>query len=409
MNKRVTVALSGGVDSTVAAHLLLEQGYSVEGVTMRLIPSWISETKDDEVCARASAVVEKIGIPHHIVDLRDAFEQKIIATYAQAYAKGLTPNPCITCNQEIKFGLLWEWAQSKGFDYLATGHYAATAGKHLKQSVDTAKDQTYFMYRIPRAQLWQVLFPLEDWRKSDVKRYATELDLCDVSESESQDACFIAGSQREEVIKRWCPEAFEPGRIVAIDGRHVGMHQGIGHYTVGQRKGLGIGGQVDPLYVVRIDSDTNEVVVGPRSACEIIVLECTDSVVDYDALGYGKGTAGNKAREIPDTVGYETGNSIGEEDSREIESSFDEKGTCDKANENPRYPLCALTDVIDGVWKVDAMARYNMTPAPALLGIENGHMTITFDKPLAGISLGQSAVCYKDGVLVAGGVITCAR
>jgi len=346
--KRVAVALSGGVDSSVAAALLLQQGYDVEGVTMRLLPLWMDSAHDDETAERAKAVCESLGIIHHVIDVRDSFESEVIQQYAQEYGDARTPNPCIVCNESIKFGLLWNWAFDQGFDFFATGHYADTDDSSLKRPKDRVKDQTYFMYRIPRERLKRILFPLADMTKAEVKAYAEELSLPSAKSRESQDACFIEKGDRHEIVNRWCPSAFECGEIITTEGAVVGTHEGIANYTVGQRKGLRVGGLDEPYYVTRLEADTNQVVIGQRAESEITKIQSSDFVIDERALG----------------------GSVGK-------------------------------------WDVCAMARYNMKPILARLEISEGNMTIELQSPIGGVSLGQSAVCYVGDIVVAGGVITC--
>jgi len=364
-SKRVAVALSGGVDSSVGAALLVEQGYVVEGVTLRLLGEWMDSSLDDETIRRADGVCEALGIAHHVIDGREAFKAHVIETYAHEYSQARTPNPCIVCNEHIKFGLLWDWAHAQGFDALATGHYADTDGAHLKRPVDRVKDQTYFMYRIERERLQRVLFPLAKMTKDEVKAYAKEHGLPSATSKESQDACFIEKGDRRDIVRRLRPEAFADGEIVTTDGQIVGTHDGIAHYTVGQRRGLGVGGRGEPLYVVRIDHHANQVVIGTLDETRIEVLHCDDFVIDKSALGV--------------------------------------EGSCDGASTAGRATSTCSMITRD----VMVMVRYNTVPVPARLEIAGKVMTIALQSPISGISRGQSAVCYVDDVVVAGGVITC--
>lgn len=268
---KVLVALSGGVDSTVAAALLLEQGYSVVGVTLRFLPG--SQSDAIEVAAHKAAA--ELGIELHVFDCRVAFEQRVVEPFCHAYLAGRTPNPCVICNREFKFGYLLEVANKLRCDYLATGHYARIQNvdgrPSLVRGVDSHKDQSYFMFCIAAMDLARFIFPLGEMCKHQVRQTAQRLSLSAESSAESQDICFVPDNdykrlvvsrhtQTEQVI---CSDTIIPGEIIHVNGEVLAQHQGIYAYTVGQRRGLGIA-WAEPLYVVRLDAERNQVVVGEK-------------------------------------------------------------------------------------------------------------------------------------------------
>ena len=267
---KVLVAMSGGVDSSVAAVLLKEKGYDLAGVTMCL---GIAEDGAGEAkCCGADAVgdarrvCDAIGIPHYVLDFAAAMEEKVIGRFIAEYRRGRTPNPCVDCNAHLKFGLLLDQARAMGFDYLATGHYALLAsdshGLQMKKPVDRRKDQTYFLYPIGRAALDAVLFPLGALTKEDVRRIAAEAGLPVAGKAESQDICFVGRKDLPSFFERRGCEA-APGEIVDRAGHVLGTHRGIVYYTIGQRGGLGIS-HPTPLYVLEIDAAANRIVVGGK-------------------------------------------------------------------------------------------------------------------------------------------------
>ncbi len=263
---RALVALSGGVDSAVAAALLLDQGFEVAGATLWL---WGSDAGAPPSIGRAAAVAEALGIPLETVDARAEFEAWVLGSFVADYGAGRTPNPCIRCNQHIKFGLLLRHAQAIGAQWLATGHYARTrtldGHELLLRGRDRRKDQSYFLYRLNQAQLAQVRFPLGALTKEQVRQMARERGLPSAAQPESQDICFLAGGDYRAFLARRAPQLFRPGPIRDLDGRVVGQHRGLPGYTIGQRSGLGIAAR-EPLYVVAIDARENALVVGPARA-----------------------------------------------------------------------------------------------------------------------------------------------
>lgn len=265
--KKVVVAMSGGVDSSVTAGILLEQGYEVAGVSLRL---WEGENQGPRNCsnlAGAKSVADHLGIPHTLLDLRSDFHEKVVKPFAQSYLGGRTPNPCIACNRDFKLGFLLEWARRSDADFVATGHYArivrnqSTRRVSLLRGCDRSKDQSYFLFALSREQLTATLFPLGHLEKEHVRRKAHSLGLPVADRPESQDICF--GNYQALVESFAEPDDRGDGEIVDRSGNVVGRHQGIHRLTVGQRKGLGLSAPY-PLYVLEIDGKTRRVVVGNR-------------------------------------------------------------------------------------------------------------------------------------------------
>jgi tRNA-specific 2-thiouridylase len=271
---RVVVAMSGGVDSSVTAGLLAEQGYEVVGITLQLYDHGAAVRRKGACCAGqdihdARRVADMLDIPHYVLNYQDRFRREVIETFAEAYARGSTPIPCVTCNQTVKFRDLMRTAQDLGADALATGHYvrrvAGANGAELHRAVDTARDQSYFLFATTPAQLDYLRFPLGDMPKDEVRRHGERLGLAVAAKPDSQDICFVPEGDYARVVRRLRPVASEPGDIVDRAGQVLGRHDGIGGFTVGQRRGLGIGGTAAPLYVLAIDAATHRVVVGPQS------------------------------------------------------------------------------------------------------------------------------------------------
>ncbi len=272
---RVVVAMSGGVDSSVTAALLAEAGYQVVGVTLQLYDHGAAVAKPGACCAGqdiydARRVAERLGVPHYVLDYEARFRAAVMEDFAEAYRRGETPIPCVRCNQRIKFRDLLETARDLGADALATGHYVARregpAGPELHRATDGARDQSYFLFATTAEQLVFLRFPLGALPKSEVRAQAERLGLAVAAKPDSQDICFVPDGGYARVVERLRPGAAEPGDIVDLDGRPLGRHAGVIHYTVGQRRGLGIGGTTEPLFVVDLDPGTRRVVVGPREA-----------------------------------------------------------------------------------------------------------------------------------------------
>jgi tRNA-specific 2-thiouridylase len=281
---KVIVGMSGGVDSSVAACLLREEGYEVEGLSFILYEARLRNTFSGccsvESIRDAGRTAERVGVPHTTMDLRDEFMAHVIEPFIEAYARGVTPNPCILCNRYIKFPYLLKYADEKGAEFIATGHYARTVGRCkrtcLEKGVDRKKDQSYVLYALRHKELSRLILPLGGKRKDEVREIARSLDLPAAKRPESQEICFIEDRSYSRFIDKLLPEERGPGRIIDIrDGKVLGKHKGIHTYTIGQRKGLGISSP-EPLYVVRIATGSNSVYVGPRDAAmmrEFVVEE----------------------------------------------------------------------------------------------------------------------------------------
>jgi tRNA-specific 2-thiouridylase len=346
MSKKVLVAMSGGVDSSAAAMLLKEEGCDVSGVTMCL---GIMAKGDDAKCCGSSAiddakrVCDRLKIPHYVFDYMAQFEDKVIAKFVSEYKRGRTPNPCVDCNRHLKFGSLLDKALTLGFDFLATGHYAAiketATGYCLTRPKDRKKDQTYFLYAIPFEKLRNILFPLAALTKDEVREAAKKLPLPVAEKKESQDICFVTQKNSQDFLQERV-QKINPGPIVDMQGKVLGKHRGIIFHTIGQRGGLGIS-HPTPLYVVSIDPNKNRIVVGEKN----------------DLLAKGL-LAGNM-------------------------------------------------NILSLAWpnRVYAKIRYRKEEALCKVSNENGRLKVIFAEEQEAITPGQSVVFYAHDYVLGGGII----
>jgi len=304
---RVVIALSGGVDSAVAAAILKEEGYQVIGATMQI---WPPDKVIPEVdhfsgyCGvgtieEAKRVAHKLSIPHHVMNFKDIFAQKVIADFYKEYSQGRTPNPCIRCNQYIKFGVLLNRAKELGTDFVATGHHARIVkdeakGRYLlKKGIDRRKDQSYVLYSLTQEQLSRILLPIGNLTKEKVREIARELGLPAATKLESQDICFIPDNNYSNFLKEYVPQAVKPGPILNKEGSILGQHRGIASYTIGQRRGLGISAK-EPMYVTAIDQEGNAIMVGSKQ--EVYSKELIASRLNWITLAELRGTIRAKAK-----------------------------------------------------------------------------------------------------------------
>ena len=357
MKKRVMIGMSGGVDSSVAAYLLKEQGYDVIGVTMKL---W--QDDDDELieneggcCSLAAVedarrVADRIGIPFYVLNFSDVFKQKVIEPFIDEYLNGRTPNPCIACNKHIKFDDFFNKARQIGCDYVATGHYAKIekdekTGRYLlKKSVTDKKDQTYALYNLTQEQLEHTLLPIGDYEKERVREIAKEIGLDVHNKKDSEEICFISDNNHGKYISEAMPGKVKQGNFVDKDGNILGKHKGIVYYTIGQRKGLGLA-MGRPVFVTDINPLTNEVVVGAEEDIFKTDLICKD--INFIAF-----------------------------------------------------------DNLDKSLELKAKIRYSAKPATATITpLENGKVRVSFKEKQRAITKGQSVVFYLDDLVVGGGII----
>lgn len=356
--KKVVVGMSGGVDSSVAAWLLKEEGYEVIGVTMQIWQEEDREVQEENGgCCGLSAVddarrvADDLGIPYYVMNFRGEFKEQVIDYFISEYLHGRTPNPCIACNRHVKWEALLKRSLSIGADYIATGHYAQVVclpdGRYtLKRSVTDAKDQTYALYNLTQHQLSHTLMPVGAYTKDEIREMAGKLSLRVANKPDSQEICFVPDDDYAGFIEQNTNEIIRPGNFVTADGEVVGRHKGITHYTVGQRKGLGLSlGR--PVFVLEIRPDTNEVVVGSNEdtfACEL----------KADRLNF---------MSIPD---------------------------------------------LDGEMEVMAKIRYNHRGAPCIVKRTGAdEVTCTFPEPVRAVTPGQAVVFYDGDYVVGGGTIKC--
>jgi tRNA-specific 2-thiouridylase len=383
---RVVVAMSGGVDSSVVASLLHEQGYDVVGVTLQLYDYGAAVSRKGACCAGqdiydAKRVAEERGFPHYVLNYEDNFKDSVITEFVDSYLQGETPIPCVRCNQTVKFRDLLKVARDLNADCMATGHYIQrlvnpdTGLGELHRAVDVTKDQSYFLFATTQEQLDFLRFPLGGWDKSVTRQHADRLGLINAAKPDSQDICFVPNGDYASVVKKIAPHAAQSGDIVHLDGRVLGTHDGIIHYTIGQRKGLGIGGgnndNNDPFYVIKIDAASNKVIVGPKEALARDVVYLKDCNWLFD----GSHSTG-LLLDTPQRGGV--------------------------AGKGP-YKNGVADDGIHIHVKLRSMTR----AVPATLYVRNENTAeIHLDEPQFGVSPGQAAVCYDGSRVIGGGWIT---
>lgn len=351
---KVVVAMSGGVDSSVAAALLKKRGYDVMGMMLRL---WSEPGKEDsnrcctpDSMAMARRVAAKLDIPFYVVDAKEVFRETVVQYFLDGYAAGQTPNPCLLCNRQIRWTFLLEHALALGADFMATGHYVrkitTDQGTHqLLRAVDPSKDQSYVLHVLNQEKLARALFPVGEYPKSEIRKVAEDLNLPVYKRPDSQDLCFLAGEDYRNFIQRNAAEMLVPGKIIRRDGRNLGQHNGLANYTIGQRKGLGVQSSV-PLYVLSKDATTNTLIVGEA----------------------------------------------------------DELGTQELLARDVNWPSGkALTEP----FRAEVKIRYTAKEASALVTpLEGGRQArVRFDAPQRDVTAGQAAVFYDGDLLIGGGII----
>jgi tRNA-uridine 2-sulfurtransferase len=351
---KVVVAMSGGVDSSVAAALLKEQGYDVVGMMLRL---WSEPGKEEsnrcctpDSMAQARRVAAKLDIPFYVIDAKDVFKETVVQYFLDGYARGETPNPCLICNRQIRWTFLLEHALAFGADFMATGHYVriqkAEGGRmNLLRAVDRSKDQSYVLHVLSQEKLRRALFPVGDYPKTEIRAIAEKFGLPTASRKDSQDLCFLAGEDYRNFLQRNAAEILQPGETRTRAGRAVGTHTGLANYTIGQRKGLGLASPV-PLYVLGKDSTTNSLIVGTQ-----------------EELG-----------------------------SRELVA----RGVNWQSGEAPMEPF-----------RAEVKIRYTAREAAALVTpIDEDRARVEFDAPQRDITAGQAAVFFEGDRLIGGGIIS---
>ena len=352
--RRVMVAMSGGVDSSVAADLLLKSGYEVAGATLDLMPCEL-EDNFGRCCGwsavnDARQVASQLGIPHYVLNYQERFEKQVIDNFCAEYLQGRTPNPCIVCNRLIKFGDMLQQARAINMDYLATGHYARIQYDQQRQryilyrGLDRHKDQSYVLYTLDQEQLAHVLFPLGEYSKPQIRAMARDLDLVVAEKAESQEICFVPDDDYARFVDERNPGCIQPGPILNMQGEILGQHQGIAHYTVGQRRGLRLA-QGHPVYVVALDPQRNAVIVGNNN--EVFSHSCKATNLNWIAI-----------------------------------------------------------EQLEGVMEAEAQIRYTAKPVRALLSKNSdGSVQVEFQEAVRALTPGQAIVFYDGEMVIGGGTI----
>lgn len=345
------IAMSGGVDSSVAAALMKDAGYDVIGVMMKL---WKGAAQNNESgCCSVDAaedarrVAQVLDFPFYVFNFADQFADTVMASFTSEYARGRTPNPCIQCNRSVKFQLLLERAKTLGATVLATGHYArvdSLEGRfRLRRGKDPEKDQSYVLYMLNQQELGSACFPVGEYSKSEIREIAASLDLRVAGKAESQEICFVPGGDSHAFLRELVPEGSKPGALVTPDGRRIGTHDGFAHYTIGQRRGLKVGVGI-PLYVKEIRAGENEVVVAPKDEASARCIE-----VEQTSL---------------------------------------------------------VSGAARGEFRASVMTRYRGAESPATVQVDGSGATVEYDEPQSPPAPGQAAVFYKDDEVLGGGTIS---
>jgi len=350
--QKMVVAMSGGVDSSVAAALLKQQGYDVTGMMLRL---WSEPGKEEsnrcctpDSMAQARRVAGILDIPFYVIDAKDVFKETVVQYFLDGYARGETPNPCLLCNRQIRWTFLLNHALALGAEFMATGHYVRIKDeggrKKLLRAMDHSKDQSYVLHVLNQDQLAHALFPVGEFPKPEIRRLAADFGLPTASRADSQDLCFLAGDDYRNFLQRNLPEILKPGEIVTADGKSIGKHNGLANYTIGQRKGLNIASPV-PLYVITKQATSNTLIVGT-----------------LDELGFTELTA----RDVNWTLG-----------------------------ETPQEPFRAQVKI-----------RYTAKEVEAWVSpMEGNQASVNFDAPVRDVTAGQAAVFYQGELMLGGGII----
>jgi len=338
-NKKVIIGMSGGVDSSVSAYLLQKEGYEVEGVYMKLHER--TDGYHEENIANIEKVANYLGIKYHILDLTEAFKKEVYEYFVQSYIDGITPNPCVKCNQTIKFGALLEEMKRLDGDYLATGHYASTDGQFIYMADDLSKDQSYFLAQVDKEKLPYILFPMSKYTKDEIKQIASQIPALShfAVKKESQEICFVDTVYTDILQKH--TNIDNQGDTLDIDGKVVGHHKGYMHYTIGKRKGFYVHGAHDPHFVISTNKETNSIVVGKKEDLKVTQVRVENLNMFVD----------------------------------------------------------------DEEFRAEVKLRYRSYQTPSLVKIENNSAIILLDEPVYGVASGQIAVFYDGNKVLGSGVI----